>query len=297
MPVVLTKDLLTAAQWRPRAAAHADRVDAWTAGHRDRASRREPHPVEDFLFTYYSHRPGQLRRWHPGADVVLLGADDRLSWRFHREVSVDGAVGVGLDLPAFLRARRDAVIRIRDLLAATAARPAQLGCFGLHEWAMVYREPAIRHADWPLRLGADGTDAVVRSAKLRCTHHDAVRFFTPDALPLLPLVPTRQDQVDLEQPGCLHATMDLYKWAYQLAPAVPGELVADCFALAREVRTLDMRASPYDLTGLGYEPVPVETPAGRTAYVEAQRDFTARAAPLRARLIEVCDALLGQGAG
>jgi hypothetical protein len=50
---------------------------------------------------------------------------------------------------------------------ATADRPAQLGCFGLHEWVMVYRSGPddVRHGAWPLHL---------------------------------------------EQPGCLHATMDLY---------------------------------------------------------------------------------------
>ena len=63
--------------------------------------------------------------------------------------------------------------------------------------------------------------------------------------------------------------MDLYKWSYKLSPLVPSELVADCFALAREIRELDMRASPYDLAELGYEPVAVETPAGRPEYARA----------------------------
>ena len=49
--------------------------------------------------------------------------------------------------------------------------------------------------------------------------------------------------------------MDLYKWAYKCAPLSPSELVADCFALARDIRALDMRASPYDLADLGYPPV------------------------------------------
>ena len=34
-----------------------------------------------------------------------------------------------------------------------------------------------------------------------------------------------------------------------------------------------MRASPYDLSGLGYPPVEVETPSGKPEYVAAQRDF------------------------
>jgi hypothetical protein len=71
--------------------------------------------------------------------------------------------------------------------------------------------------------------------------------------------------------------------------------VADCFALAREVRELDMRASPYDLAALGYEPVRIETAQGRQRYVAAQRSFAERAAPLRRQLVDACDAVLGLG--
>lgn len=85
---------------------------------------------------------------------------------------------------------------------------------------------------------------------------------------------------------------DLYKHAYKLTPLVPAELVADCFELARQLRTLDMRASPYDLTDLGYPPVPVETVEGRQEYVQAQQSFAERAAPLRTRLIAACQGLL-----
>ncbi len=41
-------------------------------------------------------------------------------------------------------------------MAKTAANPAQFDCFGLHEWAMVYKTDSPRH-DLPLRLGAAGT--------------------------------------------------------------------------------------------------------------------------------------------
>jgi hypothetical protein len=85
--------------------------------------------------------------------------------------------------------------------------------------------------------------------------------------------------------------MDLYKWSYKLSPLVESELVADCFALARDIRALDMQASPYDLASLGYEPVRVETAEGRAEYAARQRRFAARAAPLRARLVEAIDAL------
>ena len=90
----------------------------------------------------------------------------------------------------------------------------------------------------------------------------------------------------MEQPGCLHAGMDVYKWAYKLMPAVPSELLLDCFELARSIRELDMRASPYDLSDLGYLPVP-SSPAGKAEYVAAQRRFAHDAQLLRGRMLEV----------
>lgn len=287
--------------WRAAEDAHHARVDALLAGHLERASEGVPHPVEDFLFTYYSHRPAQLRRWHPGAGTALggPGARERLAWRDHAEIRATGDDGrpvtaVGLDVTAFLRRREGAARHVLAVLTATAGRQPYLGCFGLHEWAMVYRQPAdeVRHAAYPLRLGPDGTDAVVAAHRIRCTHHDAFRFFTAAARPLNALQPTRDDQVALEQPGCLHATMDLYKWAYKLAPAVPSDLTVDCFELARDTRLLDMEASPYDLRSLGLEPVPIETPAGKAAYVERQRDLATRGQALRERLRRVCRDLL-----
>jgi hypothetical protein len=274
-------EVLEVATWHARRAAHEARVDAWTAGHRERAGRGQRHPVEDFLFTYYSYRPGRLRRWSPGAGVVL---------RDHPVAPPLVAHPAGAVLPPPTeRARRTAGF-VADLLARTADRPAQLGCFGLHEWAMTYRGER-RHEDWPLRLGQDGTDAVVDDLGLRCSHHDAFRFFTPSARPLNVLQPTREGQADLEQPGCLHANMDLYKWAYKLAPWVPSELVADCFDLARRVRVLDMQASPYDLSELGLQAVPVETPQGRAEYAGRQAAFAEEAALLRGRLRHVAEAL------
>ncbi len=76
--------------------------------------------------------------------------------------------------------------------------------------------------------------------------------------------------------------MDLYKHAFRLTPLVPSELVADCFALAWDIRVLDMRASPYDFVDLGLDPVRIETPEGKQEYVAAQRGFAERGAPLRA---------------
>ena len=281
--------MLDAPTWQARATAHRARVERWTLPHRERRRRGAAHPVLDFLFTYYSHRPAQLEQWHPGPGIALCDAEAFLSVPGHVR-RPDGTVALD---PAALPDRHRATAEfVRALLVATASRPPRLACFGLHEWAMVYRTDSPRHGAVPLRLGTAGTDEVVESLPVHCTHHDAYRFFTAAARPRNAVSPARADQVALEQPGCLHATMDLYKWAYKLSPATPAELLADCFTLAADVRELDMRASPYDLADLGYPPVRIETATGRAEYARAQAGFARRAAPLRDRLIELCDAVL-----
>ncbi|RYB95345.1 3-methyladenine DNA glycosylase [Nocardioides oleivorans] len=279
--------VLTGPEWRARAEAHAARVDDLVAPHLARRAEQVKHPVHDFLFTYYSQRPAQLRRWHPGFGVALEDADDH--------VGLKGYAGDPVTVsPGYVESRLPLLRQLHILLSATAGRAPQLGCFGLHEWAMVHRsaEHGKRH-DWPLRLGQDGTDAVVESHRIGCSHFDAFRFFTPSARPLNTLQPGSDDRPDFEQPGCLHAGMDLYKHAFRLTPMIASELVADCFELARDIRVLDMRAAPYDLADLGFEPVRIETTEGKAAYVAAQRGFAERGAPLRARLVAECERLLG----
>nr|WP_276582493.1 3-methyladenine DNA glycosylase [Cellulomonas sp. RIT-PI-Y] len=319
---------MSAADWQPHAAAHEARADALTAAHRDRTARRERHAIEDFLFDYYSAKPAQLRRWHPGAGVRLLPGDDPVphtDWRWYR-TGPDG--GAELDVDALLADRGDTVRFVHGLLSATASRPIATGCFGLHEWAMVYRQGAGEHRHpLPLRLGEAGTDAVVETHRIRCTHIDAYRFFTPEAAPLNTLRPTRgsqiaddqggclhanmdvkkqvagtetlsvslpltrNTQIHYEQPGCLHAAMDCYKWALKLGPLVSGELLLDSFELAMEIRYTDMQASPYDVSSYGLKPIKIETPEGKQEYVRRQRDYAARSNELRGRLLLACGAV------
>ena len=281
----MSETVLREAGWSAVERAHVDRVDRFLR----RARAGETHPVWEFLFTYYSLRPRQLRRWHPGYGVVLGGQAaerylDRTGYGPHPE-----GVTVTRD---YLRARADTVRFIAELLRATAARPARMNCFGLHEWAMVYRSSSVRHAQVPLRLGAAGTDAVVESMPLRCSHFDAFRFFTTPAARRNAFDLSRDRQIVTEQPGCIHAAMDLYKWCYKLGPLVDSEQLMDCLELAAAARELDMRASPYDLRGYGYLPIRIEEPAGRVEYVRAQQGIADRAAPLREALADRCDLLL-----
>ncbi len=303
-------EVLDRATWQARAAAHAARIDRYVAPHLQRREARVKHPVFDFLFTYYSYRPAQLRRWHPGFGVALEDAADYADLKGYAAtpvIEVRGALATSLETigkttvavtPSYVASQHPLITALHRLLTATAGRQPHLGCFGLHEWAMVYRlhEDQTRHADWPLRLGPGGTDAVVESHRIGCSHFDAYRFFTEPARPLNTLSPGRDDRPAFEQPGCLHAGMDLYKHAFRLAPMVPSDLVADCFELAWDIRVLDMRAAPYDLADLGFEPVRIETAEGKQEYVDAQRSFAERGAPLRARLVAECERLLAAGA-
>jgi hypothetical protein len=289
----VAESVLETTDWTTRERLHHKRVDDFCEPHRSRARTGEAHPVWDFLFTYYSLRPRQLRIWHPGFGVALGGAE--AEQYLSRSGYARGRDGVTVSREHLL-ARVDTVRFIARLLRATASRPARLNCFGLHEWAMVYRASSVRHAKVPLRLAAAGTDAVVESMPLRCSHFDAYRFFTEPAAPRNSEKLTRDSQLAAEQPACVHANMDLYKWAFKLAALVSSELVMDCLELAADARSLDMRASPYDLRDYGFEPIAVETPTGRAEYVRAQQGVAERAAPLRAILADWCDALLSTAA-
>lgn len=252
-------------------------------------ARHEKHPVYDFLFEYYSFRPAHLLRWTPGFGILLEDATrDDITWN---EFTVTNN---GLLLPAsvFPEHRVSYLRWAVQYLEAVLAREPSFGCMGLHEWAMVYRDPNVRHPHVPLRLSREETDAVIDSQPLRCTHYDAYRFFTLAAAPLNRYPLTRATTTDHDQPGCIHANMDLYRFAYKIAPFCPSEVVADAFEVAREAREVDMRASPYDLTAYGFAPIQIETRSGREEYVEHQRVLVARAQPVRERVLAVYRRLL-----
>lgn len=280
---------LPLAAWSARRDAHTRRVRPLLEPRLARASLHEKHPVEDFLFEYYSIRPAHLLRWSPGFGVVL---EEAAQDEFPDHRGFTEAPG-GRTVAPLAPRREDAVRWMLTLLESTAARPGFFGCHGLHEWAMVYNAREIRHSAWPLRLAPHRIAEVVESLPVRCSHYDAFRFFTPDARPLNRLQPTRESALAFEQSACLHANMDLYKWTGKLGAHAPSELLAETFELARDIRTLDMRASPYDLRALGHEPVAIETTAGRAEYESTQREFATRAAPLRQKLIAVCRTALG----
>ena len=277
---------LARAVWQELAQRHQDRVSEWVTPVLERRSRHERHPVYDFLFEYYSFRPAQLLRWSPGPGVVLEGAEIN-----------DGAgtwekAGRGFRLKGFASGRRPFVDWAIDFLRRSGDRLPNYSCFGLHEWAMVYREQQVRHQKVPLRLSRAELDGFLESQQLSCTHFDAFRFFSDQAKPRNALQLERKLTAETDQPACIHVNMDLYRFAYKIAPWIESELLADAFALARSARELDMRASPYDLTAFGFEPIPIETADGRAQYVRLQREVARLAEPVRERVLKAYQLIL-----
>lgn len=278
---------------------HTEVVDRLTADHLERRRRGEPHPVVDFLFTYYRTSVATVRRWHPGPDLLLENAHHtaRVDWRHYRRETVRGRAGLVVDADSVLDRCGPRIRRARAVVEATTSRAGNTGCFGLHEWAMLYGTGPedVRHRTVPLRLSHEQIDEVVRGSRLNCTHFDAFRFFTDSAAPLNQPRLTRDEQVRHEQPACLHAGMDVYSWVAMLEAGAPGELLIDSLRAAFDAREVDMRSSPYDLSSWGLDPIPVETAGGRAEFVAFQRNWIRRTRRLRERFLHAVDRLEASG--
>lgn len=245
-------------------------------------------------------------QWSPGLNVLLEGAQPN-----ERHLPSRGAQrtadGVQYRVPKLSRKFAENIVWTRQLLEKTSKRPPVFYCFGVHEWAMLYSKdgspiPAEkRQQHLPLRVPQATINAVVESRPLQCTHFDAFRFFQPEAKPLNSIQHflTRDQQASHEQPGCIHASMDLFKYCMHLFPFVSSDLLTDALELAIEARIVDMRASPYDLTAfpdLGFQssPIEVDTASGRRQYALEQERVFARAQPLRQRVIDAYDQVIEQ---
>ncbi len=283
--------MLEESEWQALAAAHEEGVGPYVDAYRKRRDSRQKHPIHDFLFAYYQTNRTVLRRWRPAAFQILKGEAARAFLEDDRYV--ENEFGVCLNLGRLDERAAERIRWVRSLILAAQGRPPRFNCFGLHEWAMVYKAKEIRHETTPLRLSPEEVAKVVENSVIRCSHWDAFRFFTPEARPLNELQPGREERELNEQFGCIHFNMDLYRWTYKGSPWLGSDLLRSCFELALEARELDMRASPYDLSEYGYIPIYIETAAGREEYrVEQQRIYQAGQV-LAARLVEECDFVLG----
>lgn len=269
--------------WLSEQALHRTVISPWVQPRLDRKSRQEKHPVDDFLFEYYPISPGKVLAWHPGFGIQLEAFEEDteiFSSKFYQ--FADGIIELR---PEYLNGQQEGIDKTIEFLRLTRGRPAATGCFGLHEWAMVLGQDTVRHDAWQLRLSQEVIRKTIDEIGLRCTHFDAFRFFTDEARPLNPNQLSRADQISKEQPGCLHANMDLYRTVFNFVPILGSTLLREAFALARDIRTVDMQVAPYDLVSLGLQPIPVETIEGRVEFVSRQREFSERADEIRLKII------------
>lgn len=288
------RPILPSSAWQQRRASHFAALLPFTRGYRLRRGRGESHPIYDFLFTYYAYSSSKLEQWHPGYGVVLEIAESAAPAELRHNPFYDKSpLGITLSKRAF-RARDIKQLRwVKQLCATIAGRTPRFSCLGLHEWAMVYRTQEIRH-EYPLRLSPTEIAAFLDTISICCSHFDAFRFFSPAALKLNVLQPTAESRIEHEQGGCVHANMDLYKWAFKLSPLISSDLLRECFMLAVAAREIDMRASPYDFASLGFTPIKIESPEGQEEYRQAQRSIAERASKLRRRLLEAAEQLLAE---
>ncbi|MFV0339254.1 MAG: hypothetical protein ACK5MA_01290 [Parachlamydiaceae bacterium] len=283
--------LLTMQEWNQRAQEHAALVSPLADDFLRRRGLGQKHPVYDFLFTYYSFSPAKLKKWVPSFEEALCVEGKVRFSEYWFEVK-DGVLRVN---PQRLQGQALASVAfVEELCRAVLERTPRFGCFGLHEWAMVYRlsPEELRHSGCTLRLSPEELARFVESQNLCCTHYDAFRFFTPQAEVRNHFKPTLETRVQNEQAGCLHANMDIYKWATKLWPWIGSDFIAKAFLLAKEGREMDMRASPYDLREQGFLPICIETEEGRREYQQLQQQYAKKSFQLRQELASFCARLI-----
>jgi hypothetical protein len=290
------KKILSIDAWTARADQHIESVSIYTESYLNRRYRKEEHPVHDFLFTYYNCSPQKLKQWIPSFEENLMitpSIKEKYPWFTEQWFTVNGNV---IEMKGGnIRENTLGLSKfVTELCENILKRAPRLGCFGLHEWAMVYQSSLenLRHPKHPLRLSMNEIGRFLESQKLCCTHYDAYRFFTEEAKPLNIFTPILETRLQMEQGGCVHANMDLYKWSTKFWPWIGSDFIAETFFLALEARELDMRASPYDLQKKGYLPICVETEEGRLQYQQHQQALAEKAVPLRKKLKNFCSRLI-----
>ena len=280
-------------QWMSRKQKHDELLRTIVNDHQQRKFEGEKNPIIDFLFEYYHFKPAKLLSWSPGIGVTLAG--NQTSSFLSTKHFCKSKAGVYVNPCSFPMQRMVGLKWVIDLLESTQSRKPGFGCFGLHEWCMVYEKSDVRHENLPLRLTHAKIRSVVENSAVQCTHYDAFRFYSQSAKQFNRLALQRTDMATHEQPGCLHANMDLYRWAYKFHPWLASELIADTFLLALKIRETDMRASPYDVSDYSQLPaIKIENKQGKEEYAALQRDYFMRAQGLRARLISELENLKAQ---
>lgn len=280
-------------EWALRIQQHLKLVQPFTDSFLKRRAIGIKHPVHDFLFTYYNCSPLKLKQWVPSINEGLMidgSFKDLYPWFNTYWFKYDNEL-VSLNRDRIPKNTFGLAKFISELCDNISQKAPRFTCFGLHEWAMVYKASpeSIRHQGYRLRISPEKLAFFVENQAICCSHYDAFRFFSKEAIPFNTLNPKLETRLTMEQGGCLHANMDLYKWSTKLWPWIGSDFIAKTFLLAIEARELDMRASPYDLENEGYPPICIETEEGRQEYQHQQKKIAEKSVKLRDALRKFCE--------
>ena len=253
--------VLPAAEWRPRADAHAARVDAHVRPHLARRADAGEAPGPRLPLHLLLPAPRAAAPLAPRVRRRARGRGRARRPQGLRDRVCDGRRAtrdIGRRSPQAYVASQAPLLRgLPTCCARPVAAGAAPGASGCTSGRWSTASPPTRCGTTTGRCGWAGRHRHRRGV----APGRSARTSTPSASSPRPrdrstsLQPGRDDRAAFEQPGCLHAGMDLYKHAFRLTPMIARDLVADCFELARDIRELDMRAAPYDLADLGFEPV------------------------------------------
>jgi hypothetical protein len=286
---MIVTSTISFSEFKKKQHQHSIVVNQLLSDYLENREHGKKHPVYDFLFDYYSFRPSLLDRYSPGISVGI--SNDCESFEDFTFPNKNYYSNIyekniwNMQTSSLTTKRKESLTWLITLLENTQMNEPQFGCLGLHEWAMLYKnETNVRHVI-PLRVSSKELQQIVESKSLKCTHFDAFRFFTKDANPLNKTSLTKEHRIHLEQSGCVHSNMDIYRWAHKFYPWVSSELILEAFYLAIEARTIDMQASPYDVSTIGLYPIKIETKQGAEDYISLQKKLSTKGNPIRAKLI------------
>lgn len=285
-------------------------------------------PIYNFIADYYGFKGSKgvkrLLRWSPGPNTTMLNGVQEsdlaetlpLRGMVTYEASSSSATNGGTatyDPKALQNVAAIPFIRCQQVLRQTLSAEPILFCYGLHEWAMQYStgtdssdndddddddtpdDGVVHHYQphLPRRVSPSVIRKTVERQGVHCTHTQAMQYFTPDALKLN-VYPKfqRTNQLQWEQPACVHAQMDLLQYACRLQPFCDADLFREILSIVLEARKLDVAASPYDASSYGLAPVPVETAEGRSLYRKRQAELMEQAQPLRQLLLDQYDCFI-----
>ena len=263
--------------------AHGARVTPWVGPHLERRRSGVAHPVEDFLFTYYSFSPGALRRWHPGFGASWPSPGDpparrgtatsgRWSGRRRRITSCSSQAAGSLDEPTALTARGHRA-RARRTSAASACTSGRwsTGCHptrcgtprGRCGSASRHRRGGRGAPDRAARTSTRSASSPTRPGPLNVLHPGARRPAGVRAAGL---------------PARRHGPLQARLQAQSRGAALTWWPTASSWPATSGSSTCARRRTT--VTDLGYEPVRIETAEGKPEYAAAQRRFAERGAPL-----------------